>query len=173
MKENIMFKPLTKQMINKMIEVKKQCWQETYTGIYPQDIIINFDYKRHFNRAMHYIQKENSFPYVILFNKKIIGYFTFSNLKNEVLLDNNINGVYLDNLYLLKAYQKLGIGKKVFEYIFNYAKEHNIATFHHQCNYHNSNAINFYKKMGGVIIKEDINNENKEQDQVLFYYNLK
>ena len=173
MELKIKFVRLTKDKINQMLEVKKQCWQETYTGIYPDDLLINFDNERHYNKALQYLNKEKCFPYLVIIKNKIIGYFTFSIKENSPLYNLYLDGLYIDNIYLLKSFQKLGIGKKIFNYLVKFAKKNNINKIYNCCNFYNENAKNFYKKMGGKIIYEDVNYENKQEDQLLYLYNIK
>jgi len=58
----------------------------------------------------------------------------------------------------------MGLGKKFFDII----KSKNKKLFN-CCNYYNSNARNFYERMGGKIVKTDMS-EDKLYCQVYYVY---
>ncbi len=66
-------------------------------------------------------------------------------------------GLYLDDLYVKDAYRKKTIGKKLLDALINIAKEGNCKRVRWQVSGWNTNAINFYKRMGAVIDSTDIN----------------
>ena len=76
-------------------------------------------------------------------------------------------------LYLLKEYQKKGIGKELFNIAYNEIKENGYNEFFISCNKYNTNAQEFYKKMGGIIDKIDDDNLDKSIPQVKFIYKIK
>lgn len=41
------------------------------------------------------------------------------------------------------------------------------------CNKYNTNARKFYEKMGGQLIAEDADNDNKREVQVKYHYEIK
>ena len=75
-------------------------------------------------------------------------------------------------LYLLKEYQRKGIGKKLFNIATNKIKENGYNEFFICCNKYNINAKKLYKKMGGIIDEIDDENIDKSIPQVKFIYKI-
>jgi len=67
-------------------------------------------------------------------------YFSYSTWKGKIL--------YLDDLVVTKTYRRIGVGKKLVQAIFNFARENKV----NQVRWHvldwNTPAIKFYKKLG-------------------------
>ena len=75
-------------------------------------------------------------------------------------------------LYVLREYQHTGIGKQAFAILKDYCQEKGINRFACDCSPHNENAMQFYQRMGGVVTKTDTGHENKQEDGVIFEFNL-
>ena len=69
-------------------------------------------------------------------------------------------------------YQHKGIGKQAFAILKDYCQEKGINRFACDCSPHNENAMQFYQRMGGVVTKTDTGHENKQEDGVIFEFNL-
>lgn len=52
-------------------------------------------------------------------------------------------------------------------------KSNGYSEFFISCNKYNTNARKFYEKMGGKLIAEDEDNDNKRIVQVKYYYDIK
>ncbi len=65
--------------------------------------------------------------------------------------------MYLDDLYVRDAYRKQSVGKKLLNAIIELAKTERCKKVRWQVSGWNTNAIEFYKKMGAVIDSTDIN----------------
>lgn len=63
--------------------------------------------------------------------------------------------LYLDDLYVKEAYRKQGIGKRLFDAIFTYAKQENCKKIHWMVSNWNNNAIEFYKSAGASFYKDE------------------
>ena len=153
---------------DKLSTLKQQVWNETYRGIYSDKKIDDFDYKKNSEKFLNNINNPNINLYVVEDNKKIVGYMScgipyrpYKDYKQEIGL-----------LYLLKEYQKKGIGRELFNIAVNKIKENGYNKFFVCCNKYNINAQEFYKKMGGVIEKVDEDNSDKSIPQVTFIYKL-
>jgi len=148
--------------------LKQIVWKETYTGIYPVESIENFDYTLYENKFVKDYQSGEQNLYFIEYLGEKIGYFCFGKSKyKDIGVDYALN-----SLYIISKYKHKGIGTKVFEFIKNHFKKIGVTEFYNGCNYHNIEAQNFYKKMGGTIFKKDIGHTNKEENQVYFYYKI-
>ena len=75
-------------------------------------------------------------------------------------------------LYLLKEYQRKGIGKELFNIACNRIKENGYNEFFICCNKYNINAQEFYKKMGGIIDETDEDNNDKSIPQIYYIYKI-
>ena len=106
--------------------------------------------------------------YVVEYDNKIIGYMTYGvpirpyeDYKQEIGL-----------LYLLRDYQRNGIGRELFNLASNGIKENGYDEFFIACNKYNTKAQEFYKKMGGEVICIDEDNEDKSVPQMRFLYKI-
>jgi len=148
--------------------LKRQVWETTYRGIYPDEKLDNYDYKQNEEKFVNIINNKNVEFYIVEVNNRIIGYMScgmpirsFSNYNYEIGL-----------LYLLKEYQGYGIGKKLFLLGYSRIKEKGVNEFFISCNKYNYNAQKFYEKMGGKIIHIDEDNVDKSIPQVKFHYDI-
>lgn len=86
-------------------------------------------------------------------DKKIIGFasyfFTYYSWSGK--------GLYLDDLYVQDFFRKQQIGKKLLDAVIDIAKKENCKKVRWLVSGWNTNAIEFYKKMGAVIDSTDVN----------------
>ncbi len=68
---------------------------------------------------------------------------------------------YLDDLYVTNAFRNQGIGKMLLEKIIDFAKNNKCKNVRWRVSKWNTNAIDFYKKMGVMIDETDFNCEYK------------
>ena len=141
-------------------ELRHEIWSTTYRGIYSDERIDNYDYEEHRQRDLKRIQDSSYHVYLITDIDNPIGYFTF--LAAET--------VYIQSLYIRLEYQRQGIGKQVFTFIRVYCKTHGFDKFTCNCNSHNYPAQDFYRSMGGTIIKRNEGHDDKYDDQVTFEF---
>ena len=141
-------------------ELRHEIWSTTYRGIYSDERIDNYDYEEHRQRDLKRIQDSSYHVYLITDIDNPIGYFTF--LAAET--------VYIQSLYIRQEYQRQGIGKQVFTFIRVYCKTHGFDKFTCNCNSHNYPAQDFYRSMGGTIIKRNEGHDDKYDDQVTFEF---
>ena len=142
--------------------LRQRIWDTTYRGIYPDAVIDDFDYDRHRQRDLKKISDPSFRVYLIRYGGEDIGYFMFQDAGA---------GVWLRSLYVLREYQHRGIGKRAFSILKDYCREKGISRFACGCTPHNENAMRFYQRMGGVVIKTDTGHENKQEDGVIFEFN--
>lgn len=150
-------------------KLKQKVWQETYRGIYSDSKIDNYDYEENKNKFINIINNPDIFLYVVEDNSKLVGYMDcgiplrpYKDYEQEIGL-----------LYLLKDYQRKGIGKELFNIGYNKIKENGYNEFFISCNKYNVNAQEFYKKMGGVIDHVDEDNIDKSIPQVKLIYKIR
>ena len=148
--------------------LKQHVWNETYRGIYSDEKIDNYDFEKNREKFLNIINNPNITLYVVDVNGKLVGYMDcgvpyrpYKDYQQEIGL-----------LYLLKEYQRKGIGKELFNIATNKIKESGYNEFFICCNKYNINAQEFYKKMGGIIDEIDDENIDKSIPQVKFIYKI-
>ena len=153
---------------DELSKLKQMVWNETYRGIYSDEKIDNYDYKNNSIKFLNIINDPNVELYVVEDNNKLVGYMDcgipyrpYKDYKQEIGL-----------LYLLKEYQRQGIGRELFNIGLNRIKEKGFNEFFISCNKYNIKAQEFYKKMGGVIDHIDDDNIDKSIPQVKFIYKI-
>ena len=143
--------------------LRHRIWDTTYRGIYPDAVIDDFNYDWHQLRDLKTLSDPSFTTYLIKYGDEDIGYFIFQHAGS---------GVWLRSLYVVREHQHRGIGKQAFSILNDYCKEKGIDRFSCNCNPHNENAMRFYRRMGGVVIKTDTGHENKQEDGVVFEFNV-
>ena len=150
-------------------KLKHTVWIQTYRGIYSDDRIDNYDYDKNKEYFLNIVADPNVELYVVEDDGKLVGYMScgvpyrsYKDYEQEIGL-----------LYLLSDYQKKGIGGELFDIGYNRIKEKGYDEFFISCNKFNTNAQEFYKRMGGVVDKIDEDNEDKAICQIKYIYKIK
>ena len=146
--------------------LKGTVWETTYRGIYPNEKLDKYDVDLNENKFKNMIKEQSQRLFVVLSDSKIIGYISCGKIMRA--FDKHTHDIGL--LYLLKEYQGKGIGRQMFEFAKNELKNQGVTEFIVSCNKYNVPAQQFYKKMGGKIIKIDEDNEDKSIPQVKFQF---
>lgn len=141
-------------------ELRHEIWGTTYRGIYSNERIDNYDFEEHRQRDLQRIQDTSYHVYLIINVDDPIGYFTFL----------TTDTVYIQSLYIRQEYQHQGIGKQAFALISEYCRAHGFNKFTCNCNSHNYSAQDFYRSMGGTIIKRNEGHDDKYDDQITFEF---
>ena len=160
---NIIFVPAKASDAAAISALRHRIWDTTYRGIYPDAAIDDFNYDWHQLRDLKTLSDPSFTTYLIKYGDEDIGYFIFQHAGS---------GVWLRSLYVVREHQHRGIGKQAFSILNDYCKEKGIDRFSCNCNPHNENAMRFYRRMGGVVIKTDTGHENKQEDGVVFEFNV-
>ncbi len=155
--------------INNLSVLKQKVWDETYRGIYDDAIIDNFDYEGKAKSFNEILEHPKVSLYVVESDNNLVGYMSvgepirkYKDYKQEIGL-----------LYLRKNFQKKGIGTYLFNLASKEIKKNGYQEFFISCNKYNLNARAFYEKMGGILVEEDEESNNKRYDQVKYHYNIK
>ena len=144
--------------------LRQRIWDTTYRGIYPDAVIDDFDFVWHQQRDLKKISDPSFTVYLIKYGDEDIGYFVFQHTGSEV---------WLHSLYVLREYQHKGIGKEAFVILEDYCRENGIDRFACSCSPHNENAMRFYQRMGGMVTKTDTGHGNRQEDGVIFEFNVR
>ena len=131
--------------------LKGQVWNTTYKGIYPDEKLSGYDIAKNESIFQNIVCNPDIELFVALDNQKIVGLMTcgkpyrpFMDFQQEIGL-----------LYILKEYQRKGIGKTFFEIAKNQVKGNGYTKFFLSVNSKNFDAQKFYEAMGGVTIYQD------------------
>ena len=149
-----------KEDVPEIIALRHQIWGTTYRGIYPDDMIDNFDWAWHQEKELLRINDPAYSVYLLQKDDQNIGYLTIS----------RTDGIVLQSLYILSEYQRQGIGRAAFDFIKAYCREHGAKFFTCHCVPENLNARAFYEKMGGEVIRTDLANEEPWQNSVTYRF---
>ena len=152
---NVEFAPAKASDAAAISTLRQKIWNTTYRGIYPDAVIDDFNYDWHQQRDLKKISDPSFTVYLIKYGDENIGYFIFQSAAS---------GVWLNSLYVLQEYQHRGIGKQAFAILKDYCRKKGITRFACDCSPHNETAMQFYRRMGGVITKTDTGHENKQED---------
>ena len=139
MRSDSMFVEAAKEDVPEIIALRHQIWGTTYRGIYPDDMIDNFDWAWHQEKELLRINDPAYSVYLLQKDDQNISYLTIS----------RTDGIVLQSLYILSEYQRQGIGRAAFDFIKAYCREHGAKFFTCHCVPENLNARAFYEKMGG------------------------
>ena len=145
-------------------------WNETYRGIVNDaflDDLKNTEEKRYINAINNFDEKFNM-QYIIKKDNKIIAYLKLSKIKDDEYKEY----IELQSLYVLKEYQKNGIGKELIQKAFNEAKKAGYKKMIIGCLEENK-SNGFYKKMGGKFVKKrKFKLPNQTLYENVYVYNL-
>lgn len=130
-------------------------WEETYRGYMPDeyldDRINNFNERALKTKAyLENLDFEGDLDKYLVceVDGKIVGICQYSKSQNDFYADSGLLGA----LYVLKDFQKLGIGKELFRRAAIGIRNMGYKTMYLECLTGND-AINFYLKYGGQIIE--------------------
>ncbi len=141
-------------------ELRRRVWATTYRGIYPDEMIDDFDYAFHNERNRLYISSGGFSVYFIVAGEERLGY----------LILRKGAPFQLQSLYLVEEYRGKGIGTQAFAFIRRCCRDHGHAGFVLSCHPDNTAALAFYAKMGGVIIRRDVGHPRNEENGVLLQF---
>ena len=137
-------------------QLRQRCWAATYRGIYPDEMIDQFDHAWHETRDLARIASPDFDVRIIREEGAAIGYI--------VIRHGDPPQLY--SLYLLPEYQRRGVGRAAFQRMADYCAERNRPYFLCQCQPENAPALAFYHRMGGVIVAQDEGNEEAYMNSV-------
>ena len=145
---DIVYRKATIEDCYSIAELKGIVWNTTYKDIYSEERLNGYDVKKNEQIMKNIVNNSEIEIYVATVDDRIVGFMTcgkpyksFKHYEQEVGL-----------LYILKEYQKQGIGKGFFDIARKQVKEAGYNKFMVAVNSQNVNAIQFYLAMGGKVI---------------------
>jgi ribosomal protein S18 acetylase RimI-like enzyme len=120
--------------------VHYQSWIETYTGLFPDEVMARLSLEKNIQLAKDY--PENT--YVAIVDNKIIGFSCYLESRDDDLEDTG----EIVAIYILKEYQGLGIGKQLMEVCYKeLSKYSKLSLWVLGCN---KKSIGFYERQGFI-----------------------
>ena len=146
--------------------VKRQVWEITYRGIYPDCMFDNFSLEKESEKFAQLIDSADTHLYVAQVDGKIVGYMAIG--KNPRHPNSATDEIVL--LSVLKEYQGKGIGITFFNMAKELLKKPTTDHFVVYCNKYNLPAQAFYKAMGCEVLSVDDDNPDHSIPQIQYLY---
>ena len=164
------FIEITKDDAYEYSKVSSKCWLESYKGIIDDDFLelINTEeeIKKQANRIIENFD-DKSLRYLVKDNNQTIGIFRIRITKYDIQ-----DAIELGALYILSDYKKRGIGKNIWEFVINKAKELGYKKLVVGC-LANNPSNEFYKHMGAKFLQTNpLTINNKEYIENVYFYEL-
>jgi len=139
-----MIRPMTYDDIKVVQHIAKVSWQHTYNGIIPEDVqqqFLNMAY------SVPMLQKRMEKTNMLLaeFDGQVIGFAAFTRTDED-------GDAELTAIYLLPAYQHMGIGTQLFEAGLELIQDAQQLFVYVECD--NLNGRNFYESKGFELLDE-------------------
>ncbi len=141
--------------------LKGKVWNTTYQGIYPQEKLTGYDVEKNKRIFESIVENPEISLYVACDNEQIVGFMTCGKPYKPF----REYGQEIGLLYILKEYQRQGIGREFFRIAKKLVTERGYKEFFLSVNRRNYDAQKFYFAMGGEVICE-------EGEQVRMGYNI-
>lgn len=162
MQSTAVFRRAQEEDATVIAKLRQEIWATTYRGIYPDDMIDQFDYAWHTQKDAQRIKSPAYAVYLIALEDHPIGYITLRISEPTHLL----------SLYLRQEYQQQGIGRRAFAFIREVFQTLGVSTFTCACQPDNVHAMTFYPRCGGRVVGEDLSNEESWQNSVTFRFRV-
>lgn len=163
MQSTVVFRRAWEEDAAVIAKLRQEIWATTYRGIYPDDMIDQFDYAWHTQKDAQRIKSPIYAVYLMMQKDNPIGYITLRLSEPPHLL----------SLYLLQEYQQQGIGRRAFVFIREVFQTLGVSTFTCECQPDNVHAMTFYRRCGGRVVGKDLSNEESWQNSVTFQFDVK
>ena len=152
-----------------LTETRRKAWDATYRGIYPDEMIDQFDFSYYLKKDEARIMDPKQLVFLLMDGDRCGGYLCVGSPAYGAYKD---FGICLNALYLLPDYQGRGFGRQAFEIVSGVCRQKGFHKFFCGCNAHNYKARSFYGYMGGHLGAARIGHRNKALDQVYFEFSL-
>ncbi len=143
---------------------RQKAWAATYRGIYPDSWIDQYNLAERTAGDRKKLSDPQVQSFLVMDGETCAGYFSYG--------PTPAGEFRLHSLYLLPAYQRQGLGRRIFCQLAADCRKEGFSGFYANCNYYNHPARGFYLRMGGKLTAIDGFYENKAQDQCQYDYDL-
>ena len=142
--------------------VRQKAWDATYRGIYPDEMIDDYDLSRHTHREEERLRNGNYRCYLVMDNGDCVGYFAYGIIREGVWKDFTFR---LHSLYILPEYQGSGLGRIIFTQVRADCLKLGMGRMYLDCHPANDNALHFYRHMGGIVTYINTGHQNPCEDE--------
>ena len=149
---NYLIRKSTMEDYDNIAHIVTKCWQDTYKNIVNSDFLNNLskNEKERANSQKKSFDKDDNHEYVLLVNKKIVGFIKVCISEEDIKDCGEIKAIYI-----LNDFKGNGYGRKLFEKGVNELKSMGCKCMVIGCL--DGNPSNeFYKHMGGEYLKQRI-----------------
>ena len=160
-KKNIVFREACLGDCYDLAVLKGKVWNTTYQGIYPQEKLTGYDEEKNKRIFENIVANPEITLYVAVDGSKCVGLMTCGKPYRPF----REYGQEIGLLYILKEYQRQGIGTTFFDMARKQVAEEGNKEFFLSVNKKNYDAQKFYIAMGGTVICE-------EREQVRIGYKI-
>lgn len=165
MQNNVTFEPVMIEEVPELVRLRLLTRIETYSEIYPLEWIDGFDTAQSGEKFRKIASDLDQNLLFINVDGKHAGYLCFGREMEKTMPENSI---CINMLYLLRTFQRCGIGVLAIEQVRNYCRSIGRDRFNNGCNMHNEAALRFYRAIGAQVIAEYGGHENRALDQTVF-----
>lgn len=150
-KRNIRFREARLTDCYEIAVLKGIVWNTTYQEIYPQEKLSGYDVEKNKRIFESIVENPEISLYVATDADKIVGFMTCGKPYRPF----REYGQEIGLLYILKEYQRQGIGTAFFEIARRLVAGRGCKIFFLSVNKRNYNAQKFYMEMGGEVLCEE------------------
>lgn len=150
-KKNISFREACLADCYVLAVLKGKVWNTTYQGIYPQEKLTGYDVEKNKRIFESIVENPEISLYVATDEERIVGFMTCGKPYRPF----REYGQEIGLLYILKEYQRQGIGRAFFHIAKKLVAERGYKEFFLSVNRKNIEAQKFYLAMGGEVICEE------------------
>ncbi len=152
--------------------LRKQVREETYRGIYADEMLDQYDIFENELDFRKQIASEGNDLFLVYLGEELVGYFGVGKPIYWYPDCSDHNELFLNALYIIKSYCRKGIGRTVMSFVYQLGRESGKKKFYNNCNLHNTNAIAFYLACGGEIVFWENGHTNRAEDQMTFEHTI-
>jgi len=150
-----------------IVSTRQKVWDATYRGIYPDEMIDDFDWSWHLEAEKRRLSNPSFHCSILLDGEICVGYVSYGVIQTGMWKNFSFR---LHSLYLLPPYQGMGLGRSLFMMARKACEEMGFDKMFLDCHPDNHNALEFYQHMGGIIAQVDAGHENTQEDSCTIEY---
>lgn len=142
--------------VKEIVPVHMRAWLKTYPGLVNAEYLKEKTDPKSYDdkikkRIELFREKEGEIFLVAKIEGKVVGFLDGGSLLNNINVDKEIWGLYVD-----PDYHRMGVGRALFNFFVDIVCAQGAKTIGVGCLRDNKNSVAFYKKMGGKFLKESV-----------------
>lgn len=143
-----------------IVKTRHKVWETSYRGIYPDEMIDDYDYRWHVQKECARLMNPQFHCYMVMDGDSCVGYFSYGKVCYGTWKDFEFR---LHSFYLQPEYQGRGLGRKIFAQIKEECLRQGYSKLFLDCHPDNHKALGFYRHMGGTIANYDYGTGSREE----------